>query len=202
MKSKFKYLITAVILAVLLTAFSFSAYASEQTVSEAVENTEENLFSRAFDEIIEYAPEILSTLTLTGSLILAVSYKKGLLPLVEKSLVAIGNAVTKIKDKTGESVELSEKLGLDIDQKLAEATGVLTSLAKRIAELEGAINNSLADKVEQRLEAKELRLVVDAQIDMLYDVFMSSSLPQYQKELMGEKVLRMKEELSANEKKQ
>lgn len=193
MKSKFKYLITAVILAVLLTAFSFSAYASEETVPEAVENTEENLFSRAFDEIIEYAPEILSTLTLTGSLILAVSYKKGLLPLVEKSLVAIGNAVTKIKDKTGESVELSEKLGLDIDQKLAEATGVLTSLAKRIAELEGSINNSLADKVEQRLEAKELRLVVDAQIDMLYDVFMASALPQYQKDAVGERVAKMKE---------
>lgn len=193
MKSKLKYLIATVILAVLLTAFSFSAYASEETVSEAVENTEENLFSKAFDEIAEYAPEILSALTLVGSLTLAVTYKKGLLPLVEKSLLAIGNAVARIKDKTNESAELGAKLGLDIDQRLTEATGILTSLAERIAQLESALKTSIADKAEERLEAKELRLVVDAQIDMLYDVFMSSALPQYQKDAVGERVAKMKE---------
>ena len=40
--------------------------------------------------------------------------------------------------------------------------------------------------------------MVKAQIDMLYDVFMSSALPQYQKDAVGERIAKMKEALVEN----
>ena len=35
-----------------------------------------------------------------------------------------------------------------------------------------------------------------AQVDMLYEIFMSSSLPQYQKDSVGEKISSMRKSLS------
>ena len=44
----------------------------------------------------------------------------------------------------------------------------------------------------------QLRLVVDTQIDMLYDIFMSSALPQYQKDAVGERIAKMKGAIREN----
>ena len=40
---------------------------------------------------------------------------------------------------------------------------------------------------------------MNAQIDMLYEIFMSSALPQYAKDRVGEKVAEMKAQLTDGE---
>ena len=45
---------------------------------------------------------------------------------------------------------------------------------------------------------EELSVIVGTQIDMLYDIFMTSALPQYQKDAVGERVAKMKEALAGN----
>ena len=171
-----------------------SASAEEGIPDESIrEQTEENFFSRIYDEVASYASEILCGLTFIGSLTIAFAYKKGLLPLVEKSLLAIGNAVTGIKESTKENAEASSAFDVNIEKQLSILEELLQSLAEKVNSLDKELMESLQNESESRLEAKELRLVVDAQIDMLYDVFMSSALPQYQKDAVGERIAKMKE---------
>ena len=44
-----------------------------------------------------------------------------------------------------------------------------------------------------------MRTILAGQIDMLYSIFMSSGLPQYQKDEIGEKIKEMREELKSYE---
>ena len=62
-------------------------------------------------------------------------------------------------------------------------------------------------QIEDRLEDYEylmqerdsMRTILAGQIDMLYAIFMSSGLPQYQKDEIGEKIKEMREELKSYE---
>lgn len=200
MKTKLKYLIAILLAAALSMSLAVYASAEDGIPEESTkEQTEENLFSKVYEEIAAYTSEILCGLTLAGSLTLAFAYKKGLLPLVEKSLLAIGNAVTGIKESTKENAEASSALGVNIGKQLSAAEELLRNLAQKVNSLDKALGESLENENKARLEAKELRLVVDAQIDMLYDVFMSSALPQYQKDAVGERIAKMKEAIADNE---
>ena len=38
-----------------------------------------------------------------------------------------------------------------------------------------------------------MKIILSAQIDMLYDIFMTSSLPQYQKDAVSKRIGEMKE---------
>ena len=198
MKNKLKYLIALVLTTALFTGFAVYASADEGAEEITKEQSEDNLFSKVYDEVASYASEILCGLTLVGSLTLAVAYKKGLLPLVEKSLLAIGNAVSGIKEGTKESAEAGSRLKDNIEKRLTVASETLEALADKIGSLDKALSASLEGDAKSRLEAKELRLVVDTQIDMLYDIFMSSALPQYQKDAVGERIAKMKEAMANN----
>jgi len=116
MKNKLKYLIALVLTTALFTGFAVYASADEGAEEITKEQSEENLFSKVYEEVASYASEILCGLTLVGSLTLAVAYKKGLLPLVEKSLLAIGNAVSGIKESTKESAEAGSRLKDNIEK--------------------------------------------------------------------------------------
>ena len=201
MKKKTKYLIASLLLAAfaLMGAVCASAEEGYEQVEYPTDDAEEvNFFEKVYSEVSEYASEILCALTFTGSVFLAFAYKKGLLPLVEKSLITIGNAVTKIKENTKESTEISSQLGVNIDGRLSETQELISKLAERIGSLEETLGRGLENENEARLEGKQLRLVVDAQIDMLYDIFMSSALPQYQKDAVGERIAKMKGAIREN----
>ena len=205
MKNKLKYLITALVLALAITLAPITAGAEEITAPEGEEYTEVteaeevNFFSKVFTEISEYTSEILCALTLAGSLTLAVAYKKGLFPLIEKSLLAIGGAITKIKDSTKESEERNSALTQKIEDKLEGAEKVLESLASRVDSLDTALTESLRSEGDKEREKTEMRIILSAQIDMLYDIFMTSTLPQYKKDEVGERIAAMREAMAGNE---
>ena len=62
----------------------------------------------------------------------------------------------------------------------------------------------LTEKLEgmewEKKSAEKLSLLMNSQIDMLYEIFMQSSLPQYSKDAIGEKVAALKKELKDGEK--
>ena len=139
-----------------------------------------------------YAGEILCALTFAGSLILAFAYKKGLLPLVKGSLLGIGNAISKMKEDATENAEKGSKIGEDIANRLDGTTLTLDTLAEKVSELDIMLKEKLESEDEAQREKEEIKLILTSQIDMLYDIFMASALPQYQKDAVGEKVARMK----------
>ena len=196
MKNKLKYPIVLVLLALFSATCVCTAAASEITTDTVKEEQEENFFTRVYEEVSEYTSEILSALALAGSITVAFAYKKGLLPLVERTLSAIGGAVTKIKESTKESEIASTALGETVDARLGEATEMIEKISDKLNAIEAALNKATEREVGSASERRQLKTVIEAQIDMLYDVFMSSALPQYQKDAVGEKISKMKEAIS------
>ena len=49
-------------------------------------------------------------------------------------------------------------------------------------------------------ERETVKLLLEEQINMLYTIFLSSSLPQYQKDEIGVRIQSMREELASYEK--
>lgn len=182
------------------TPDSDGGYANNSVNTERAVDTNsadegENPFSIFFETISSYSAEVLSALAFVGSLILAFCYKKGLIPLVESALSAIAKAVGGIREKAEVTESVSRELCENLTKRLEAAEGVL-------AELGTAITTTTAtlDTYEKTSgERASMKLVLEAQIDMLYDIFMTSSLPQYQKDTVGERISKMKEALSVYE---
>ena len=155
----------------------------------------ENKFKEIYDIAMTHASEILSLCAFIGSLACAVIYKSGLLPMVENGLKSIRNATAKIKEVT-DRAELDSKTSLcnissriDVLEKtLDNATEALSTLAKRLEEI-GA----------QRDYQEKISNLLGGEIDMLYDIFMSSNLPEYEKTRVGERVAKLKKDLNENE---
>ena len=187
-----------IVIFALFTAFLVPVKAMAE--GEITESTDagvgyENFFEEMFDAARVYLPEILSVMTLGVSVILAFAFKKGLLPTLSKSLGAIGEAVTHIKDKGESGGELIEKLNKAISTGLADIERTLEEFSVELEALRASL-----DAAERRAGDREkLSLLINAQIDMLYEVFMSSSLPHYQKEAIGERIAAMKEAIGGND---
>lgn len=196
MNKKLKYLITSILVIVL--ALGLSVTASAETLTEAEEITEATVFDKLYTEVSEYAGEILCALAFIGSVILAFAYKKGLMPIVKSSLVTIGNAMSKMKDSVNKNAERGEEMNREIASGLDGAVKVIQTLGERIDALEKSLTERLADKDETAREREALSIIMTSQIDMLYEIFMSASLPQYQKDAIGEKIAKMKGALAKN----
>ena len=196
MNKKLKYLITSILVIVL--ALGLSVTASAETLPEAEEITEATVFDKLYTEVSEYAGEILCALAFIGSVVLAFAYKKGLMPIVKSSLVTIGNAMSKMKDSVNKNAERGEEMNREIASGLDGAVKVIQTLGERIDTLEKSLTERLADKDETAREREALSIIMTSQIDMLYEIFMSASLPQYQKDAIGEKIAKMKGALAKN----
>lgn len=199
MKFNFSKIITLILILTLCLSL-FSLFASAETDDNITDTTvdtteEENIFSLVFDLIGQRSTEIFSALALIASLILAYAYKKGLYPLLKNALGALNGSVEKLKESKDNELEETGRLCEAVKERLGSFEELLDALADKLNTVEEELNTSEANK-NGRLNA-----VLSTQIDLLYDVFMSSSLPQYQKDAVGQRVLKMKEELKEYEKK-
>lgn len=194
MKKKLKYLIVTALIVTFLVCCATTAHAEEAYNPVTDEIAEDNLFAQIYEEISAYTSEILCVLTFGGSLILAIAYKKGLLPIVKGSLLSIGNAVSNIKESAGESIEKTSQL----EKSFEIAKEKLDVLTNRVCTLDQLLREKLDMEDEEKKAKIELKLVLNSQIDMLYDIFMASALPQYQKDAVGEKIAKMKGALCEN----
>ena len=223
MKRTFKALVVAIIFTLIISVSALPAYATydeantpvnsaevsaEQSVevnddieqanpSELVTDDElaENLFTAIFNQVKSYATEIFCAMTFIGSLILAYAYKKGLMPLIEKTLISIGGSVAKIKERTESGAIATEELGASLTAKLETSEVVINNMIEKINEMNQELSQIKTSELERTDSCKELSIIVNTQIDMLYDIFMTSALPQYQKDAVGERVAKMKEML-------
>lgn len=209
--------IIAVILliAVFLAAFSVVSLAADEDTADTIDTPEvstdteidqktdegegsidtENVFETLFIKVKNHAGEICSALALIASLILAYCYKCGLMPIIQNALSAISNVLSGIEKGADESNRAS-----------AEAISALKDRLERAEELIEKLGENMDTLVEdlrvRTLEAKgseDTRVILSAQVDMLYDIFMTSALPQYQKDTVGERIAAMRGALLKND---
>lgn len=154
-------------------------------------DTGKNALEGIYDTVKEYATEIFSSLAFAGTVIVAFIYKKGLVPVITRTSGAISTLVSKLRDENAAGQK-------NANEKLRLATEQLSSLEGDISDVASAlctVTERLAGCETLEREQKRIADVMKAQVDMLYAIFMSSALPQYQKDEVGERISAMKKEL-------
>lgn len=152
-------------------------------------------FTEIYEAALLHASEIFSFLSLIGTIAVSYFYKKGLLPSVKSALSALGGLVGGIKETSDKQREEQTVSARQTDERLCEFERLLGSYGKTLENMESRL---IAEReVYDRLE--KTNVILSGQIDMLYDIFMTSSLPQYQKEATGERINKMRRELSGYE---
>lgn len=196
MKHKLKYILLLALLTFFCTA-GVVASAQVEGDTESTAETESNFFTKLYEDISAYTSEILCALTFAGSVTVAIAYKKGLLPLINSTLGAIGGAVTKIKESTTENEATSAALEKVVNTQMNSACERLDELTEKISYLDAKIEEVAKCDSDAVSERQRIRLIMESQINMLYDIFMSSALPQYQKDAVGERISEMKEAIAS-----
>lgn len=149
---------------------------------------ETNVFEEIYAAIEKNADKIFSILAFVGTIIVGIGYKSGLIPL-------LNDALSKLKGSLDSVQENGEKMNADTSVKIAEMDGSLKGLEKKVNHISAHLEGYEALTVERGA----MRKILEGQIDMLYAIFMSSALPQYQKDEVGEKIQSMREELASYE---
>ena len=148
------------------------------------EDYAENIFEELYAAIEENADKIFSVLAFVGTLVVGVGYKSGLLPLLRNALSGLKGAIDGVK-ADGETTKALT------DGKLQEISASLEKIEDELSDMKWQY-----ESYEEICRDREsLRLIISGQIDMLYSIFMTSALPQYQKDEVGERISLMREEL-------
>lgn len=186
--------ILTLILSILLifSLLSVTAFAAEAADAPM---TESNVFDEVYKVILRHSDKILSALAFLASLFLAFAYRSGIIPLVKGGLNTLGTAVSKLKEETDRASEISAKTISEAKDKLADTEQTLKALTDKLSLLEEKLGLAIEDKER----AADMKIILESQIDMLYEIFMSSSIPLFQKEAVGEKITAMKRRLLGSE---
>ena len=148
------------------------------------EATEVNFFERLYDAVTDYISEILCVLAFGGSFLIAVLYKKGLLPLLKGALSAISSAVGKIKDATEESAISDAEKTAKITEALDRAHALIEAQTRSLEVVERRLDALSTDKTDR----ERMKLILECEVELLYDIFMSSALPEYQKDAVAKRL--------------
>ena len=182
----------------LILSFSVTALAAEENAkpTEDVSTEEtENTFSEIYNLVLENVDKVFSALAFVSSLLLVFAYKKGLIPIINTGLSAIKKSADKFEGSSLESIlKTEESLGFLTD-KFASCINTVESISKSVEEL-GERLELMEDEKNNR---ETMKTVMLSQIDMLYEIFMNSALPQYSKDALGEKVAEMKKSIRIGE---
>ena len=214
-KNKIK--LAALLFAVVLTVFGIGAHA-EEPVSEVISQgktdggvigdeayeqdheqstvQESNVFVDVYNLIIDNSDKIFALLAFSGSALVGFTYKKGLLPLLKSTFSSLTGSVSSIKER---STELAEHTNENLNELCEKMNYVLKRNEETDKSVE-CISERLTDLCEVTEQYRKTHVVLASQIDMLYAIFMSSALPQYQKEEVSERIKQMKGELAIYDK--
>lgn len=146
----------------------------------------------AYSLAVKNADKIFALLACISSLLVGFAYKKGLIPLVKNALSALAGGVSSLKEQTEKAEEITNGALTEAKDKLDRAEECFKTISERLASLESELDLAR----EGSMKDNELRLILNAQIDMMYELFMSSALPSYQKDSIGVKVAEMKRALN------
>ena len=167
---------------------------NEQNTEEATTAPEGE--RSVFEEIYSFAKRnadgIMSALALGASIMLTVLFRNGLFPFLKTALKNITLSIEEIRKDAKEKSEGTRELSDVIDKRLGAAEDIFESLEERLEHAE-----------EKMLEIEKLsgntkctNEVILLEVELLYEIFMSSSLPEYQKESVGEKISKIRKRIA------
>ena len=168
-----------------------AADAVDNTTDGAADTDVKNPFEVMFEAVKDYATEIFCSLSLACSLILAYCYKRGLIPLLSSGLNSLSGVVKSVKESTERGEGETRELSKIVTERLTEAENALDIITASVTDLGARLDELKEDKDEKA----EMKIILGAQVDMLYSIFMTSALPQYQKDEVGARIASMRQAL-------
>lgn len=162
---------------------------------EISEKNEVSGFEQLYNTALAHISEILSLFAFIGSLICAVIYKSGLMPLMEKGLTGLKNAAVKIKEATDRAESDNKESINGISERITELEDAVSDMSEAFV----GLREALSGLEDQKAHQMRLDTILGGELDMLYDVFMTSSLPEYEKARVGERMSKLKEVLNEGE---
>ncbi|MBO7195841.1 MAG: hypothetical protein J6V80_00730 [Clostridia bacterium] len=165
----------------------------DKTENGDIDNTEsgeitQNIFEDIYSLLEENADKIFSILAFIGTVVVSIGYKSGLLPLLSDALSKLKGSIDGVKADSDAQNALTEEKLSSIDKAVLEISESVEEMKWQCESYD-----------ELCREREKMRLIMQGQIDMLYAIFMSSALPQYQKDEIGERIAEMREELKSYE---
>ena len=151
-------------------------------------DVEKNVFDQIYLTLESNADKIFSILAFIGTIVVSVGYKSGLMPLLRDALSKLKSSIDCVKAD-------SETMGALTERRMEDICHTLNAVSLSIEDME----NHLQGYEDLMRERDSMRKILEGQIDMLYAIFMSSGLPQYQKDEIGERIKEMREELKSYE---
>ena len=216
-KSKFnlvkRIIMLLAVAGAVFSLFSLSAFAMVEPVNEGAdaietdntasteipENTEDeegdipssestDIVKGLFDDLKNNLPEILSALSLICTVILMIVYKSGFIPMVREGVCALSAKVKSIGEQTDKMSLCAKSSDENIRAALEYAEKRLSTIEDSLSLLSEQLRG--VDAIGAKSDAVSRALSIEAQ--MLYELFMSSALPQYEKDRVGEMIAEMK----------
>ena len=173
-----------------VTEISNEALNEDATAEPA---TAESYFSLLYDSLAERADDIFALLAFLGTLFFGVAYKRGLIPELARTRSGITEGIERSSEKSAEqSAAITEKLA-SLEDAVRAADKSQADTASSLTALKESLENLSTDAELQR----KTKLIIASQVDLLYDIFMSSAIPQYQKDAAAARIHSMREELGA-----
>jgi hypothetical protein len=102
-----------------------------------------------------------------------------------------------LKDSVASSDEKCSLAVSRLESRLTDTEDII----KRLDEAIALTSEKIKAEESSKGERADLRLIMQMQINMLYDIFMTSALPQYEKDAVGERISAMNKILTDREKK-
>lgn len=153
-----------------------------------------NVFTEIFDAASAYSTDILALLNLILGLVITTAYRRGLTPKLKKDSEAIKGAIAELSKRADKGMEADEQRLSSLSDTVTKIEEESERMKHELLEIKECVGSLPKAESEQRLLS-----VLSTQVDMLYNIFISSALPEYQKEAVTKQLLTMKEELGKNE---
>jgi hypothetical protein len=171
-----------------------TAESEEQIPTPEDESREEkeNPFEYIYSTVVTYSSQIMSALACIFSATIMLCYKKGILPLIKGGLGAISCGVKELEKEAQRQSQGNEDHGKLIEEQLGKARDVLEKIEGSFSDYEKRLQSCEGEA----MLSESFRGVLLTQIEMMYEIFMSASMPQYEKDRIGAMVSDMKSKLN------
>ena len=173
------------------------AESDNDAVSVGVSASEEggNFFADLYGMAAENADKIFAILSFIGTLVLALAYKKGLMPSLGKTIGSLTDGVRDMATRAEERIGDSERMIGEFAARISEALTAIEALRMQADELSEKLEAIGECKAHTNAATKALL----TEVDMLSDLLLASSIPEYRKEAVERRVADIKKELCDNE---
>jgi hypothetical protein len=150
----------------------------------------ENSFSRIYEFINENSDKLLSLCSFIGTLVIALLYKNGFIPGLKRATASVSEALNRIKEE-------SERIAKGTQSNDVALEKLLDQTQMQIKAIEAMCDNTNRESLES--ERRVIRALMSEEVELLGDIFMSSSLPDYKKEEVGVRLNKLRETIKNEE---